>query len=72
MSKGKLSVIAASLTVVTGLFLFRMIIAPPVSEAATNGGLDPSQMTRITPMDLPSFDSVYQRHTGVLDTLKVP
>jgi hypothetical protein len=30
------------------------------------------EMTRIAPTNLPSFDSVYQRHTGVLDTLKAP
>jgi hypothetical protein len=72
MTKGKLSVIGASLAVVAGLFLFRMLIAPPVSEAATNGGVDPIQMTRIAPTNLSSFDSIYQRHTGVLDTLKTP
>jgi hypothetical protein len=72
MTKGKLSVIAASLAVVAGLFLFRMLIAPPVSEAATNGGVDPGQITRLAPTNLPSFDSVYQRQTGVLDTLKAP
>ncbi len=72
MTKGKLSVIVASLAVLAGLFLFRMLIAPPVSEAATNRGVDPGQMTRIAPTNLPSFESVYQRHTGVLDTLKTP
>ena len=72
MTNGKLSLIVASLAVATGLFGARMLISPPVSEAATNGGVDPSQMTRNAPTDLATFDSVYQRHTGVLDTLKVP
>ena len=72
MKKGKLSVILASLAVVAGVFLFRMMVAPPVSEAATHGGIDPAQITRMAPTNLPSFDSIYQRHTGVLDTLKAP
>jgi hypothetical protein len=29
-------------------------------------------MPRAAPEDLPSFDDVYQRHTGVLDVLKTP
>jgi hypothetical protein len=42
MKKGKLSVVIGSLVVVAGLFLFRMLVAPPVSEAATNGAIDPA------------------------------
>src|SRR5215204_3408127 len=31
--------------------------------------IDPDQMTRNAPRDLPSFDQTYQRHLGVLDVL---
>ena len=67
MTTGKLSLLVASLAVATGLFWARMLISPPVSEAATNAGVDPGQITRNAPTNLPTFDSVYQRHTGVLD-----
>ena len=32
--------------------------------------IDPVQMTLNAPRDLPSFDDSYQRHLGVLDTLR--
>jgi hypothetical protein len=67
MTTGKLSLLVASLAVATGLFWARMLISPPVSEAATNAGVDPGQITRNAPTNQPTFDSVYQRHTGVLD-----
>ena len=41
-----------------------MLISPPVSEAATNAGVDPGQITRNASTNLPTFDSIYQRHTG--------
>jgi hypothetical protein len=69
MTKGKLSLIAASLAVATGLFWARMLISPPLTEAATSKGIDIGQMTLDAPKDLRSFDDTYQRHTGVLDTL---
>jgi len=31
--------------------------------------INPDQMTRNAPGDLPSFDQTYQRHLGVLDVL---
>jgi hypothetical protein len=37
MTKGKLSVIGASLAVVAGLFLFRMLIAPPFRRRLPTG-----------------------------------
>jgi hypothetical protein len=67
MTTGKLSLLVASLAVATGLFWARMLISPPVSEAATNAGVDPGQITRNASTTLPTFDSIYQRHTGVLD-----
>ena len=72
MTKRKLSVIGASLAFLIAIFFFRMLIAPPISQAAINSGVDPGQITRYSPTNLPSFDSLYQRHTGVLDTLKAP
>ena len=55
MTKGKLSLIVASLAVATGLFWARMLISPPISEAATNAGVDPGQITRNASTNLPTF-----------------
>jgi hypothetical protein len=66
----KFSLIAASLVVATGLFGARMLTSPPVSEAATNPGIDVGQIALNAPKDLPSFDDKYQMYTGVLDTLR--
>ena len=74
MTNGKLSLIAASvaasLALATGLFWARMLISPPVTEAATIQGVEVGRLTLNASKDLPSFDDTYQRHTGVLDTLK--
>jgi hypothetical protein len=74
MTKGKLSLIAASvaasLALATALFWARMLISPPVTEAATIQGVEVGRLTFNASNDLPSFDDSYQRHTGVLDTLK--
>ena len=68
----KLFGLAAALVVATGLFWSKMLIAPPVTQAAISQGLDVNQLTRNTPKDLPAFDDKYQRHLGVLDVLNVP
>jgi len=47
-----------------------MLTSPPVSEAATNYGVDVAAIAFNAPKDLPSFDDTYQRHTGMLDTLR--
>jgi hypothetical protein len=65
-----LSLIAAAFVVATGLFGARMLTSPPVSEAATNPGIDVGQIEFNTPANLPSFDDKYQRHMGVLDTFE--
>ena len=70
MTKSKLSLIAASLVVATGLFWARMLTSPPVTEAGTNKGIDAAQIALNGSKGLPSFDDTYQRHTGVLDTLR--
>ena len=70
MTNRKLSLIAASLVVAVGIFTARMLISPPVTIAATNQGMDVAQMALNAPKDLPFFDATYQRHTGILDTLK--
>ncbi|MFL5198646.1 MAG: hypothetical protein ACJ8BE_17270 [Microvirga sp.] len=66
----KFSLIAASFVVATALFGARMLTSPPVSEAATNPGIIVGQIAFNAPENLPSFDDTYQRHTGVLDTLR--
>ena len=70
MTKRTLSLIAASFVVATALFGARMLTSPPVSEAAIPHGLDVARIALNAPKDLPSFDDTYQRHTGVLDTLR--
>jgi hypothetical protein len=67
MSKRTLSLIAASFVVATGLFWARMLTSPPVTQAATDAGIDVAEI--VVPKGLPSFDDTHQRHTGVLDTL---
>ena len=67
MTNRRLSMIAASLVVATGLFWARMLTSPPVAEAAMDNGIDVAEI--VVPKGMPSFDDTYQRHTGVLDTL---
>jgi hypothetical protein len=64
----KFSVFAASFVVATGLFGAWMLTSAKVSEAAPNVGINVSQLD--APVNLPSFDDTYQRHLGVLDTLR--
>ena len=68
----KLLGLAAVLAAATGLFWSKMLIAPPVTQAAVSQGLDVNQLAVNTPKDLSSFDDKYQRHLGVLDVLRVP
>jgi hypothetical protein len=72
MTRNKLSLLAVSLAVAMGLFWAKVLIFPPVTLAAPNQGLDIDAMYRAAPVNLPKFDDVYQRHTGVLDVLKTP
>jgi hypothetical protein len=66
----KFYLIAASFIVATGLLGARILTYPPVSEAALNSGVDVSRIEFTAPKNPPSFDDTYQRHTGVLDTLR--
>ena len=70
MTKRNLSLLAASIAVATGLFWAKILIAPNLTEAASVGGIDPDQVALAAPKALPSFDDHYQRHMGVLDTLR--
>jgi hypothetical protein len=72
MTRSKLTLLAASLAVAMGLFWAKVLISPPVTMAAPIQSLDIAAMHRAAPGDLPKFDDVYQRHTGVLDVLKTP
>jgi hypothetical protein len=62
----KFSLFAASFVVATGAW----ILTTPVSEAAVKPGIDVSQIEFSASKNMPSFDDKYQRHTGVLDTLR--
>ena len=70
VTKRNMSLLGASLAVATGLFWAKVLIAPQVTVAATVVGLDPEQMTITAARDLPSFDDQFERHMGVLDTLR--
>jgi hypothetical protein len=70
MTRTKLSLIIASLAVATGLFWAKILIAPPVTMAAPHQGIDAGRFEATARRDLPSFDDTYQRHIGVLDSLK--
>ena len=71
MTRSKLTLLAASLAVAMGLFWANILTSPPVTQAAIQS-LDIDAMHRAAPGDLPKFDDVYQRHTGVLDVLMTP
>jgi hypothetical protein len=71
MTRNKLTLLAASLAVATGLFWANILTVPPVTQAAPIQSLDIDAMHRAAPEALPSFD-VYQRYTGVLDVLMTP
>ena len=66
----KFSLIAVAFVVATALFGARMLTSPPVSEAAMNPGIDVGRVEFNAPKNVSSFDDVYQRHIGVLDTLR--
>ena len=68
--RNRLAMLAMAFAVATGLFWSKMLIAPPVSKAATDQGLNIDQVVLNTPNDMPSFEHQYQRHLGVLDVLK--
>ena len=72
MTKAKLTLIAASVAVAIGLFAVKMLIAPPISEAAITASIPVEQLTLNAPKNLPNFEDRYERHLGVLDTLKTP
>ena len=72
MTRNKLTLLAASFAVAMGLFWANILTSPPVTLAAAIQSLDIAAMHRAAPGDLPVFDDVYQRHTGVLDVLKTP
>jgi hypothetical protein len=72
MTRNKLTLLAASLAVAMGLFWANILTSPPVTMAAPIQSLDIAAMHRVAPGDLPVFDDVYQRYTGVLDVLKTP
>ena len=60
---------AAGLALAAGVFWASLVALPEQTEAATRATVDTNQITPAS-RDLPSFDDTYQRHTGVLDTLR--
>jgi hypothetical protein len=67
-----LEISGAAMALAVGLFGASLVASPARTEASTFAmtQIDPVQMTVNAPRDLPSFDDTYQRHLGVLDTLR--
>jgi len=68
----KLTLIAASFAAAVGLWGVKVLMAPSLSEAAITSSIPVEQLTLNAPKSLPEFEDSYQRHLGVLDTLKKP
>ena len=66
----KFSVFTASFFIATGVFGAVSLTSSTVSEAAVKPSVDVSQIEFSASKNMPSFDHKYQRHTGVLDTLR--
>ena len=67
-----LEISGAAMALAVGLFGASLVVSPAPTEASNHvmAQIDPEQITLNAPRDLPSFDDTYQRHTGVLDTLR--
>ena len=67
-----LEISGAAMALAVGLFGVSLVASPAPTKASTHvmGQIDPGQMTLNAPRNLPSFDNTYQRHLGVLDTLR--
>jgi hypothetical protein len=72
MTRTKLTLIVASVAAAVSLWGVKMLIAPPISQAAITASIPVEQLTLNAPKNLPHFEDSYQRHLGVLDTLKTP
>ena len=61
----------SGMAMATAIGLSWVVASPAPTNASTYvaAQIDPDQMTRNAPRDLPSFDQTYQRHLGVLDVL---
>ena len=67
-----LEISGAAMALAVGLFGVSLVASPAPTKASTHvmGQIDPGQITLNAPRDLPSFDNTYQKHLGVLDTLR--
>ena len=64
---------AVSGAVAIGLVGVSAFLTSPASTQASTyevAQINPDQITRNAPRDLPSFEQKYQMHTGVLDVLQ--
>ena len=72
MTRTKLTLIVASVAAAVSLWGVKILIAPPISQAAITASIPVEQLTLNGPKNLPYFEDSYQRHLSVLDTLKTP
>jgi hypothetical protein len=72
MTNRVLKISGAAIAFAVVLFGASLVTSPATTKASTHAlaQIDPVQMTVNAPRDLPSFDTTYQRHIGVLDTLR--
>jgi len=62
---------AVATAIAVGVFWAALVVSPKPTEAdESRAEVSPTQLMLSAPRDLASFDDTYQRHTGVLDTLR--
>ena len=67
----KVSFFTAAVVIATGAFWATMLTSPPKSEAALPQAIDITRLTSAADPNMATFEDKYQRHTGVLDVLKL-
>ena len=61
--------LGAAFALATAVIVTKVLIWPPVLQAAPVGGVDVGAIERMDRGVLPEFDATYQRRIGVLDPL---
>ena len=67
---GQRAFLALALGITGALLWVNGTVPRPDVATARSEGIDLSELYRITPTTLPSFDDGYQRYIGILDVLR--